>query len=88
MTVTVTITLTDEQEAYARWLVEEGIGDDLQSAVKGSLYHRRATHQSDTENLKTLLEERRKGPFISPEEVERETEAMLAQEMAPRDVSR
>ena len=39
MTVTVTITLTDEQEAYARWLVEEGIGDDLQSAVKGSLDH-------------------------------------------------
>lgn len=90
MPVTVTITLTDEQEAYARSLVSAGGFEDIDGVVGVGLEQmrqRHGTHPPDEDSLRRLLAERMKGPFIPVEEFTQEMETMLAEEMASRDVS-
>lgn len=84
MSVKTSISLTDSQEAYARSLVTSGAYPSL-SAV---LQHGLALLQSETDMkaaelaaLRALLDERRKGPFVSLDEGRRQTAAMIAEKI-------
>jgi antitoxin ParD1/3/4 len=80
MTVKTSISLTDQQEAYARSLVESGRYSSLSAVLQSGLELLRAeTEAKDAEiaALRALLDERAKGPFISMEESGRRLEAMI-----------
>ncbi len=93
MPATLTVDLTEEQEAYARSLVEAGAFPSVDAVLHHSLdklrldEERNRYHGMTQDELRTLLEERRKGPFISMEEFTRLTDEMLDEEMNARAVS-
>ena len=81
MTVKTSISLTDQQEAFARSLVEKGRYPSLSAVLQQGLEMLRAqTEAQDAEvaALRALLQKRAKGPFISMEEGRRRTERMIA----------
>lgn len=82
MPTTVSIDLTDDQEAYIRELVETGEFASADAVMRQGLEHLRADREAmpdiDANAMRALLEERRKGPFISMEESERRIEDMFA----------
>ena len=85
MTAKASISLTDSQEAFARELVAQGRYPSLSAVLQHGLEMLRAeTEVKDAElaALKTLLEERAKGPFISMEESDAEIEEMIARKRA------
>lgn len=80
MTVKTSISLTDEQEAYARSLVESGSYPSLSAVLQRGLNMLRReneAHEADLEALRTLIDQRRAGPFVSINDGEGETRAML-----------
>ncbi len=85
MTVKTSISLPDQQEAFARRMVEEGRYSSVSAVVQHGLeLLRHETEMKDAElaALKALLEERRKGPFLSKEEFQEQVETMLAAKKA------
>ncbi len=79
MTVKTSISLTDEQDAYARHLVETGRYPSLSAVLQRGLDMLRReteTHEADLEALRTLIDQRRAGPFVSLDEIEAETRAL------------
>ncbi|MFM2042343.1 MAG: hypothetical protein RLY86_919 [Pseudomonadota bacterium] len=87
MTYKTSISLTDEQEAFARRLVEAGRYSSLSAVLQQGLEMlRRDTerHEAEVEALRTLIEERRKGPFISLDEGEASLRAMLERKRQAR----
>lgn len=85
MTAKASISLTDSQEAFARELVARGKYSSLSAVLQHGLEMLRAeTEAKDAElaALKSLLEERARGPFISMEEGRRRTEEMIARKRA------
>jgi len=85
MTVKTSISLPDQQEAFARRMVEEGRYSSVSAVVQHGLeLLRHETEMKDAElaALKALLEERRKGPFMSKEEFQEQVETMLAAKKA------
>lgn len=81
MTVKTSISMTDQQEAYARSLVDQGRYSSLSAVLQQGLEMLRAeTEAKDAElaALKALLEERAKGEFISMEESDRQIDEMIA----------
>jgi antitoxin ParD1/3/4 len=81
MTAKTSISLTDSQEAFARDLVERGRYPSLSAVLQHGLEllrTQRETEQAEVSALRTLIEERRRGPFISMEEGRKQTVRMIA----------
>ncbi len=81
MTAKTSISLTDAQEAYARELVAQGRYPSLSAVLQHGLELLRAERElgeAETAALRALLDERRRGPFISMKESEKRTKQMIA----------
>jgi antitoxin ParD1/3/4 len=80
MTVKSSISLTDEQYAFARKLVSAGRYPSVSAVVAQGielLKARAEAESTETEALKLLLEERRRGAFVSSEEMGKRVAAMV-----------
>lgn len=88
MTVKSSISLTDEQHAFARELVRAGHYPSVSAVVAQGievLKARAEAEATEIEALKLLLEERRRGDFVSSEDMGRRLNAMV--ERKRRDAS-
>ena len=80
MTAKASISLTDDQEAYARSLVENGQYPSLSAVLQRGLdMLRRESEMRDAEleALRSLIDQRRAGAFVDIDVGEAETRAML-----------
>lgn len=80
MTAKTSISLTDDQEAYARSLVENGQYPSLSAVLQRGLdMLRRESEMRDAEleALRSLIDQRRAGAFVDIDVGEAETRAML-----------
>jgi antitoxin ParD1/3/4 len=71
MTVKTSISLTDEQDAYARALVAQGRYASVSAVLQRGLEMLRRdeeTHQAELRALQTLIDQRRSGRFVPLEE--------------------
>lgn len=87
MTVKTSISLTDEQEAYARSLVEAGQYPSLSAVLQRGLDMLRRDNEQSTaevEALRALIDQRRAGAFVDLDEGEAETHAMLERKRQAR----
>jgi antitoxin ParD1/3/4 len=87
MTAKASISLTDEQDAYARSLVESGRYPSLSAVLQRGLEMlRSATERQDAElqALRLLIDQRRTGAFVDIDVGEAETRAMLARKRNAR----
>ena len=87
MTVTTSISLTGEQEAFARCLVEAGRYPSLSAVLRRGLEMlRRDSELRDAEihALRLLIDQRRTGLFADLDEGEAETRAMLERKRKAR----
>lgn len=87
MTVKTSISLTDDQEAYARRLVEAGKYPSLSAVLQRGLdMLRRDNERQDAEvaALRSLIDQRRAGSFVDLEEGEAETRSMLERKRKAR----
>jgi antitoxin ParD1/3/4 len=85
MSVKASISITDQQDAFARKLVEDGHYESLSDVVRHGLeLVRQETEWSegDRKALADLLNERLDGEFISMEESDRQIDAMIAEKKA------
>lgn len=85
MSVKASVSISDQQDSFARQLVDDGRFSSLSAVVqRGIELLRQETelHDAELAVLKALLEERSKGPFISQEEGEKRTAAMIAAKKA------
>ncbi len=88
MSVKASISLTDEQEAFARELVRAGRFSSVSAVVQHGLEMlRRETelHEAERDALRALLADRRAGPFVDVEEGRARTRAMLAAKRGERE---
>jgi len=72
MTVKSSISLTDEQDAFARQLVEKGRFPSVSAVLQQGLELLRVRFENDElelEALRTLLLERRSGEFLSDDDM-------------------
>jgi len=72
MTVKSSISLTDQQDAFVRQLVEKGRFSSVSAALQQGLELLRLRLEYDElqlEALRTLLTERRRGQFVSNDDV-------------------
>jgi antitoxin ParD1/3/4 len=87
MTVKTSISLTDDQEAYARWLVESGHYPSLSAVLQRGLEmlrHEREMRDAELEGLRSLIRQRREGAFVDLDEGEMQTHAMLTRKRKAR----
>jgi len=80
MTAKTSISLTNDQDAYARSLVESGQYPSLSAVLQRGLEMlRRDTEMRDAElqALRSLIDQRRAGAFVDLDVGEAETRAML-----------
>jgi antitoxin ParD1/3/4 len=85
MSVKASVSISDQQDDYARKLVEDGRYSSLSAVVQRGLeLVRQETELKDAEleAMRALIAERRAGEFVSMEEGRRRTEAMLAAKRA------
>lgn len=85
MTVTISISLTDDQEAYARALVDSGQYPSLSAVFQRGLdLLRRDSEMCDAElqALRSLIDQRRAGPFVDLDEGEAAIRALLSSRRA------
>ena len=81
MTAKTSISLTDDQEAYARELVAQGRYPSLSAVLQHGLDLLRTQREADEAEiaaLRVLIEKRRHGPFVSMKEGRKQTEQMIA----------
>ena len=81
MTAKSSISLTDEQHACARSLVDEGRFASLSAVVQqgGDLLRQRMNAaEAETAALRELLSRRRKGRFCSVQEMDERLDAIIA----------
>ena len=87
MTVKTAISLTDDQEAYARSLVKSGqfpsLGAVLQRGLD-SLRRERDLHDAGLAALRALIDRRRAGPLLDLDATDAETAAMLTRQRNAR----
>ena len=82
MTVKSSISLTDEQHAFARALVDEGRFASLSSVLQQGvdlLRQRMYAEEAETAALRELLSRRRKGRFVSARELDERLDALIAE---------
>ncbi len=87
MTVKTSISLTDEQEAYARRLVEGGQYPSLSAVLQRGLDMLRQENElreAEIDALRTLIDQRRQGPFVDLDTLKSDTLAMLRRKRQPR----
>jgi antitoxin ParD1/3/4 len=87
MTVKTSISLTDDQDSYARSLVEAGQFPSLSAVLQRGLdMLRRESEERDAElqAMRLLIHQRRTGAFVDLEEGEAQTRAMLARKRSAR----
>lgn len=80
MSVKASVSITNQQESFARKLVEDGRFPSLSAVVQRGLeLVREETELKDTElaALKALIERRAEGEFVTMEESHRRVEAMI-----------
>ena len=83
MTIKTSISLTDQQAAFARKLVEEGRYASLSAVLQQGLEMMRRDEEAfeaEKEAFRQMILRRAKGPFVSAEEMNRRVEAMLTEE--------
>ncbi len=81
MTVKSSISLTDEQHAFARTLVEAGRYASLSAVLQQGvdlLRQRAQADEAETAALRELLSHRRKGRFVGVQQMDRRLDAMIA----------
>ena len=87
MTVKTSISLTDDQEAYARSLVESGEYPSLSAVLQRGLEmlrHDNELRDVEIQGLRSLIDQRRAGAFVDLDEGEAETRAMLERKRKAR----
>jgi len=87
MTVKTSISLTDDQEAYARSLVEAGKYPSLSAVLQRGLEMLRRdneVHDAEVAALRALIDQRRAGSFVDLDEGETETRSMLERKRKAR----
>jgi antitoxin ParD1/3/4 len=87
MTVKTSISLTDDQEAFARSLVVAGQYPSLSAVLQRGLdLLRRESERHDAEiaALRSLIDRRRAGSFVDLDEGETETRSMLKRKRKAR----
>ncbi|EJZ17375.1 type II toxin-antitoxin system ParD family antitoxin [Rhizobium sp. Pop5] len=80
MSVKSSISLTDQQDAFARSLVESGRYSSMSSVLQQGLEllrQKTETETAETAALRELVQRRLKGPMISTTEMESRVEAMI-----------
>jgi len=80
MTAKTSISLTDEQEAFARALVEGGQYSSLSAVLQRGLEMLRReseAREAELDALRMLIDQRREGGFVDVEVGEAETREML-----------
>lgn len=80
MSIKSSISLTDQQDAFARSLVETGRYSSLSSVLQQGLELLRQKTEADaaeTEGLRSLIQRRLKGPKISAADMEDRVEDMI-----------
>ncbi|WP_300043023.1 type II toxin-antitoxin system ParD family antitoxin [uncultured Paracoccus sp.] len=85
MSVKASVSITDQQDDYARSLVAAGEYASLSAVVQRGLELLRAETERERAELAALrafFEERANGPFISAQESRDRTEAMIARKRA------
>lgn len=83
MSVKASISLTEDQEAYARALVAQGRYSSLSAVLQQGLELLRQQSQT-TDALRELLHTRRSGRFVSLEEGRQSSRDMIARKRAER----
>ena len=83
MSVKASISLTEAQEAYARDLVAQGRYPSLSAVLQQGLELLREQSRT-TDALREVLDRRRAGPFVSPDEGRQTTRDMIARKRADR----
>lgn len=81
MTVKASVSLSPQQEEFARKLVEDGHFPSLSAVVERGLdlvREETEMREEDVEALRALIERRRKGSFLSEAESHERIEAMIA----------
>ena len=87
MTVKTSISLTDEQESYARSLVNAGRYSSLSAVLQQGLEMLRRdneTRDAEIAGLRALIDQRRSAGFVSLEDSEREIDAMIERKRRDR----
>lgn len=80
MAVKTSISLPEQQDAFARRMVEEGRYSSVSAVIQQGLELLRQqteAKEAETAALRALLDERRKGPFLDEDEFESRFSAML-----------
>ena len=90
MTVKSSISLTDEQHAFARSLVEAGRFGSLSAVLQQGVDLLRQRIDADelaTAALRELLSRRRTGEFVGPERMDSRLNRMIADKRRDHDLS-
>ena len=90
MTVKCSISLTDEQHAFARALVEAGRYASLSAVLQRGvdlLRQRTDAEALEIEALRELVSRRQKGEFVSADEMDARLERMFADKRRARGLS-
>ena len=90
MTVKSSISLTDEQHAFARALVETGRYSSLSAVLQQGvdlLRQRTDAEALEIAALRELVSRREKGEFISPDEMDVRLERMIAEKRRAHGLS-
>jgi antitoxin ParD1/3/4 len=80
MTVKPSVSLSDDQHAYARSLVDQGRFPSISAVLQHGLELLRERHDAErleAEALRALLARRREGPRLPAEEMDRRVEAIV-----------
>jgi len=87
MSVKASVSISEQQEAFARALVGEGRYASLSAVVQRGLDLLREeieAKEAERVALRALLRQRAEGPFVTLDEGNRDTEAMLAEKRRAR----
>jgi antitoxin ParD1/3/4 len=82
MSIKSSISLTEQQDAFARSLVDSGQFSSLSSVLQQGLELLRQKNELESleaRALRELLEQRLEGPTVSAADMERRTETMIEQ---------
>ncbi|BCH56667.1 type II toxin-antitoxin system ParD family antitoxin [Agrobacterium vitis] len=81
MSVKASVSISDQQDKFARKLVEDGRYSSLSAVVQRGLELLREEtemKEAEVQALRALIDERSKGPFLSAEESSRTIQQMIA----------
>ena len=80
MTVKLSVSITDQQAEYVRKQVSEGRFSSTSAVIQSALEAKRRedeAYEAELQAFRSMIEERRRGPFLSTEAFEERVEAML-----------